>query len=90
MLWIILVSAFPALKGTIDIGLLYMESSEVLTVFVDDNWLDNEKWCTGYASMLGGGPVSWESKKHGTVALSSTEEEWSNKGGCQKYKLLKK
>lgn len=69
------------LAGTSDRGIKY--SSEKVDTkligFVDADWaqctIDRRSY-TGCVMMLSGGPVSWESKKQPTVALSSTEAEY--------------
>lgn len=47
--------------------------------FADADWtnsLIDRKSYTGYVFTLGGGAISWESKKQNSVALSSTEAEY--------------
>ena len=66
------------LKGTTNLGLLYIkqESSKCVGYF-DSDWggdLDNRKSTSGYFFQIGGGAVSWRSKKR--VALSTAEAEY--------------
>jgi transposase InsO family protein len=47
--------------------------------YCDSDWgadRDDRRSVTGYVFMLGGGAVSWQSKKQHTVALSSVEAEY--------------
>jgi hypothetical protein len=67
------------LKGTVDLGLVYEPDFEPLTGFVDVDWGScTEDWRSfnGYIFLLNGGPVSWDSRKQRTVALSTTEAEY--------------
>ena len=69
-------SIIKYLKGTIDVGIEFKPNSTTLNGFVDSDWetcpVDRRSY-TGYIFLLNGGPVSWDSKKQRTVALSSTE-----------------
>ena len=50
-----------------------------ITIFSDSNWAmdkDDRKSTGGYVVLINGCPISWQSKKHSTVALSSTEAEY--------------
>ena len=52
--------------------------------YCDSDWgssKDDRRSVTGYTFMLGGGAVSWQSKKQPTVALSSVEAEYM--AACQ-------
>ena len=67
------------LKGTRDVGLIYGKTSDPLTGFVDADWANCEidrKSYTGFVFILAGCPISWESRKQRTVALSSMEAEY--------------
>lgn len=67
------------LKGTLNYSLVYRRSGEPLKGFCDADWANcpfDRKSYTGYIFKLGGGPVSWESKKQPTTALSSAESEY--------------
>jgi hypothetical protein len=67
------------LKGTVDLGLVYEPDSDPLTGFVDADWgscTEDRRSFTGYIFLLNGGPVSWDSRKQRTVALSTTEAEY--------------
>lgn len=67
------------LKGTMDVGLKFRRTTEPLTGYVDADWancLDDRRSYTGYAFILSGTTISWESRKQRTVALSSTEAEY--------------
>jgi hypothetical protein len=67
------------LKGTMDYGLAFRKTGQELTGFADADWghdhVDRRSF-TGYVFKVGDAPVSWESKKQRTVALSSTEAEY--------------
>ncbi|CAI7889425.1 unnamed protein product [Closterium sp. NIES-54] len=55
------------------------ESKLFLTCFTDATWAsenDDSSSVGGYISVVGGGPVSWRSKKQTEMALSSVESEY--------------
>jgi hypothetical protein len=71
------------LKGTIDYGITYtgtgpVNSPPTLIGFSDADWAQSydRRSITGYAFMLCGGAISWQSKKQRTVALSTVEAEY--------------
>ena len=67
------------LIGTINYGLLYSRTSSVCLGYSDSDWggdLDNRKSTSGYVFQIGGGPVSWQSRKQSCVALSTSEAEY--------------
>lgn len=67
------------LKGTIDYSIVYRKTGEYLTAYADADWANctiDRRSYTGYFVKFAGGPISWESKKQPTVALSSTEAEY--------------
>ena len=71
------------LKGTGNIGVTYNsmgnEDSKELVGFGDADWGNDEvdrKSVSGYVFFLGGGPISWKTRKQTTVALSTVEAEY--------------
>lgn len=67
------------LKGSADLGLIFGPKTESIKGYVDSDWANcqiDRRSYTGYVFILSNGPISWESKKQRTVALSSTEAEY--------------
>ena len=67
------------LKGTIDVGLVFRAGTGPIQGFVDADWggcLVDRKSFSGFLFLLGGCPISWDSRKQRTVALSTTETEY--------------
>ena len=70
------------LRGTAGYKLTYggrPGASLLFDGYCDSHWgsnIDDRRSITGYVFMLGGGAVSWQSKKQPTVALSSVEAEY--------------
>jgi hypothetical protein len=71
------------LQGTQDYKLTYGlkkgDGDPVLFGYCDSDWgndIDDRRSYTGYAFILAGGAVSWQSKKQPTTALSSVEAEY--------------
>ena len=67
------------LKGTVDIGLFHKKKPGPIQIFVDADWggcIEDRRSQSGYMFLLGGGPISWDSRKQKTVALSTTEAEY--------------
>ncbi|CAK9813843.1 Retrovirus-related Pol polyprotein from transposon TNT 1-94 [Anthophora plagiata] len=67
------------LKGSLGLGLRYRRAGNPVKGYVDADWANcpiDRRSYTGYAFILGGNPVAWESRKQRTVALSSTEAEY--------------
>ena len=68
------------LQGTLDLGLKLggKNATASLKGYSDSDWggsLDDRKSTTGFVFDFGG-PISWQSKKQPTVALSSTEAKY--------------
>jgi len=70
------------LKGTIDLNLVLgrrMKREFDLVGWTDSNWAqdpDDHRSTSGFAFDVGGGVISWSSKKQPTVATSSVEAEY--------------
>ena len=68
------------LRGTTDLGLVYVpQSSGECVGFSDSDWggdLEDRKSTSGYIFQMAGGSISWRSKKQGVVALSTAEAEY--------------
>lgn len=67
------------LKGTKDLGIMFTKDSRPLRGFADADWANcpvDRRSYTGYAFVLNGSPISWNSRKQRTVVLSSTEAEY--------------
>lgn len=68
------------LKGTINNGLFYTKTGKNLIGYTDADWgncgLDRRSY-TGSVFLLANAAISWESRKQRTVALSSTEAEYT-------------
>ena len=70
---------FRYLKGTIN-AYLEFGGNEILTGYVDSDFggdLDKRRSLTGYVFTLGGCAISWKSTLQSTIALSSTEAEYT-------------
>ncbi|PNY15444.1 retrotransposon-related protein [Trifolium pratense] len=76
------------LKGTLGFGIMYKFNSKsgmCLKGWCDSDYagdLDDRKSTTGFVFMLGGGAVSWSSKKQPIVTLSTTEAEYVSAAAC--------
>ena len=69
---------FRYLKGTLDWKLTYGEREEPLTGWVDADGSQEEdrRAITGYAFLIDGGAVSWNSKQQELIVLSTTEGKY--------------
>ena len=75
------------LKGTSDVGLVYGSTPDSLRSFVDSDWgscTEDRRSFTGFLFLLHGSPISWDSRKQRTVALSTTEAEYMALSECAK------
>ncbi|XP_043484709.1 secreted RxLR effector protein 161-like [Leptopilina heterotoma] len=67
------------LKGTSDLGILYTHERSDLAGYVDADWAGSthdRRSFTGFAFILSGGAIVWDSRKQRNVALSTTEAEY--------------
>ena len=80
--WIGVKRILQYIKGTIDYGLKFKASNAnnvELQGYSDADWagdITSRKSTSGYLFQLGGGIISWRSKRQNIVALSSTEAEY--------------
>lgn len=75
------------LKGSRDLGLVYQKTPGPVQDFVDADWgscPEDRRSYTGFLFKLSGCPISWDSRKQPTVALSSTEAEYMGLSECTK------
>lgn len=67
------------LKGTKDQGIFYKRERSDIIGYVDADWAASacdRRSFSGFVFLLGGGAITWDSKKQRTVALSTTEAEY--------------
>ena len=78
--WTAIKRIFRYLRGTMNLGLLYVKSnSKNLIAYSDADWGGDQndfRSTSGYIFQLGGTAISWRSKKHSSVALSTAESEY--------------
>jgi transposase InsO family protein len=79
------------LKGTRDYSLVLGGKENIrLTGYTDADWAndpDRRRSISGYLFTLGGGVISWSSRKQQTVATSSCEAEYMAASHCTKEAL---
>ena len=68
------------MQGTKDYGIHYVVDSPIDIVgYIDSNWVgdsSDQKSTYGYVFMIGSCPICFLSKKHSSIAQSSTEVEY--------------
>ncbi|GJW38165.1 zinc finger, CCHC-type containing protein [Tanacetum coccineum] len=71
--------AFAYLKGTMDYGLTYSGYPSVIEGYSDASWINNmedHSSTSGWVFLLGGGAISWASKKQTCITSSTMESEF--------------
>ena len=78
--WQAVKRIFRYLKGTPNIGIIFMDpNSDSIVGYSDSDWaqdLDDRRSTSGYVFKVFGGPISWQSAKLKTPALSTAEAEY--------------
>ena len=78
--WKAVKHIFRYLLGTMYNGIQYSQTGKIeCKGYSDADWggdLDDRKSTSGYVFQIGGGPVSWQSRKQGCVAISTSEAEY--------------
>ena len=78
--WTTIKRLLRYLKATVGFSLFFSKHSTLdLQCFTDNDWggcPDDRRSTNGYAVYLGKNLISWTSKKHPTIAQSSTESEY--------------
>ena len=67
------------MKGTVDYKLTYIGFPSVIEGFSDASWISNKEdhsSTTGWVFLLGGGAISWASKKQTCITNSTMESEF--------------
>ena len=77
--WQAVNRVFKYLKGTMNYGLSYLGSPSVLEGHSDASWITNmedHSSTSGWVFLLGGGAISWASKKQSCITNSTMESEF--------------
>ena len=78
--WTAVKRVMRYLRGTTEMGLVFSpQPTDECVGYSDADWggdLDDRKSTSGYLFQVGGGAVSWRSKKQTCVALSTAEAEY--------------
>jgi hypothetical protein len=85
--WIVVQRILKYLKKTINYGIWYNQYPTVLEGYTDVSWItdnDDHKWTSGWIFTLGGGAISWGSKKHTLITNSTMAAEFVELAFCSK------
>ena len=77
--WHAITRVFKYLKGTMNHGLSYVGFPSVLEGYSDASWINNvedSSSTSGWVFLLGGGAISWASKKQTCITSSTMESEF--------------
>src|SRR6202522_2415405 len=78
--WTAVKRVFRYLNGTRSLGITFHKGGEVEPLaYSDADWgsdQNDRKSISGYVFIMSAGPISWQSKKQPTIALSSMEAEY--------------
>ncbi|GJT68306.1 hypothetical protein Tco_1019786, partial [Tanacetum coccineum] len=77
--WQVIQRVLKYLKKTMDYSLVYIGYPLVLEGYTDASWISNTKGnssTSGWVFLLGGGAISWASKKQTCITSSTTESEF--------------
>jgi hypothetical protein len=78
--WIAVKRIFRYLQGTLQFKLRFGGlSPQDVVGYCDADWagdLEDRRSTTGFVFMIGGGAITWSSKRQPTIALSTTEAEY--------------
>ncbi|KAG5527251.1 hypothetical protein RHGRI_028223 [Rhododendron griersonianum] len=77
--WKVVVRVFGYLKKTIGLGLFYHSFPAALEGYTDASWITSQgdnKSTSGWVFLLGGGAISWASKKQTCISHSTMESEF--------------
>nr|GEY10392.1 zinc finger, CCHC-type [Tanacetum cinerariifolium] len=77
--WHAITRVFKYLKGTMNYGLSYVGYPSVLEVYLDASWInhvEDSSFISGWVFLLGGGVISWASKKQTCITGSTMESEF--------------
>lgn len=77
--WQALYRVFKYLKGTMDYCLTYSGFPSVIEGYSDASWITNKEdhsSTSGWVFLLGGGAISWASKKQTCITASTMESEF--------------
>lgn len=88
--WIAAKHVLRYLKGTKNLGIVYKRTGKPLVAYVDSDWascIDDRKSQTGFIFQHAGSPISWESRKQRSVALSTCESEYMALSECAKESI---
>ncbi|GJV93957.1 zinc finger, CCHC-type containing protein [Tanacetum coccineum] len=77
--WQAITRVFKYLKGTMNYGLSYVGYPSVLEGYSNANWInhvEDSSSTSGWVFLLGGGAISWASKKQTCITGSTMESEF--------------
>jgi hypothetical protein len=77
--WKAIARVFGYLKRTINLGLFYFDFPAVMEGYSDASWMtssSDNKSTSGWIFSLGGGAISWASKKQTCISHSTMESEF--------------
>nr|GEZ89554.1 zinc finger, CCHC-type [Tanacetum cinerariifolium] len=77
--WQALGRVFQYLKGTMDYGLTYSGYPSVIEGYSDASWINNmedHSSTSGWVFLIGGGVISWASKKQTCITSSTIESKF--------------
>ncbi|XP_074277189.1 secreted RxLR effector protein 161-like [Silene latifolia] len=91
--WKAITRVLGYLKSTMNYGLVYSKHPSTLEGYCDASWItsmNDNKSTTGWIFSLGGGAISWASKKQTIIAHSTMEAEFIAFGGGKEARMAKK